>query len=323
MSVLLSDASRVISDDEIVVDVVGGNEHVYPHLAAWEWPIAAYLFIGGLAAGLMIFAGVLGRRRDVFRRSIGFADRWTPLVLVAGLLLLWVDLANRWNVWRLYLTFRVSSAMSWGSWILAVAVIVSVVRFGLHAFELERAPDRLRRPLAALRRWGERSGRVLDLVTIAVGVGVGLYTGVLLSSISARPLWDSSLLAPLFLVSGTAAGGALLLAAADADTRHALAPASIALGGVELALLAAYLFTTGARAGVADSALDTLSRGGYGLAFWGLVVAAGLVIPLSIEVFDRIRPLASAWSRTASALTLTGSAALRAVILFGGLASAA
>ena len=118
--------------------------------------------------------------------------------------------------------------------------------------------------MAALRRWGDRSGRALDVVTIAVGIGVGLYTGVLLSSISARPLWDSSLLAPLFLVSGTAAGGALLLAVADADVRHELAPASIALGGAELALLATYLLTTGARAGVADSALDTLSRGGYG-----------------------------------------------------------
>ncbi|MDJ0768920.1 MAG: polysulfide reductase NrfD [Ilumatobacter sp.] len=309
--------------DDLVVDIVGGNEAVYPHLEAWEWPIAAYLFIGGLAAGLMIFAGVLGRRSTQFRRSIAIADRWTPFVLVVGLLLLWVDLANRWNVWRLYLTFRTSSAMSWGSWILAVAVIVAAVRFALHAFDLERAPKRVRGRLTKLRHWGARSRRALDLVTIAVGIGVGLYTGVLLSSISARPLWDSSLLAPLFLVSGTAAGGALLLAMADADTRHVLAPASIALGGVELALLAAYLFTTGARAGVADSALDTLSRGGYGLAFWGLVVAAGLVIPLSIEIFDRFRPLAAAWSRTASALTLTGSAALRAVILFGGLASVA
>ena len=33
--------------------------HIDPSLEIWHWPISVYLFLGGLAAGLLFFAGVI------------------------------------------------------------------------------------------------------------------------------------------------------------------------------------------------------------------------------------------------------------------------
>ena len=32
------------------------NPYIDPHLEVWEWQIPLYLFLGGLAAGLLFFA---------------------------------------------------------------------------------------------------------------------------------------------------------------------------------------------------------------------------------------------------------------------------
>ena len=45
-------------------DLTGVNPVVYPELVTWEWPVAAYLFLGGLVGGLMVLVGVLRLRRN-------------------------------------------------------------------------------------------------------------------------------------------------------------------------------------------------------------------------------------------------------------------
>jgi formate-dependent nitrite reductase membrane component NrfD len=50
----------------------------------------------------------------------------------------------------------------------------------------------------------------LDSLTVLFGLGLGLYTGILLNTIPARPLWNSSILPFLFLASGLASGCAFL-----------------------------------------------------------------------------------------------------------------
>jgi hypothetical protein len=47
-----------------------------------------------------------------------------------------------------------------------------------------------------------------------LGVGLGIYTGILLNTMVARPLWNSAILGPLFLVSGLSAGAAVMHMAA-------------------------------------------------------------------------------------------------------------
>ena len=44
------------------------------------------------------------------------------------------------------------------------------------------------------------------IIVSVVGIGLGIYTGILLGAFPSRPFWNSSLLGPLFLVSGLSTG---------------------------------------------------------------------------------------------------------------------
>lgn len=302
------------------VEVVGGNAEVFPELEVWGWPIAVYLFLGGLAAGLLLFGGALGFRRDRFRSAIATADLWTIPILVVGLVLLWVDLANRWNAWRLYTAFRPTSAMWWGSWILLIALVVAALRLSVHDFGIfERLPRRARNALTSLADWVRPRQRTLDLASIPVGAAVGLYTGVLLSTIEARPLWDSALLAPLFLLSGLASGGALLCLLITPAEHRRLAPVSVTLCGIESAFIAGYLLVLYRGTEASRSAAELLVSGEFSVPFWAMVVALGLLVPLGIEIAERTEVISEKAAKTAPVLKLSGAAALRFVVLFAGL----
>ena len=304
------------------IDVTGVNEITYPHLETWEWPVAAYLFLGGLVAGIMILGAVLAMRDEpIFRRATLIADRSGLPLLAIGLLMLLLDLTNKWNAWRFFTTFQVRSAMSWGSWILLLSSVVLLVRF------LRRVPDDVPGPrffgVLARRMRGlslRVNSRALHLITIGLGLSLGFYTGVLLSTISARPLWNTAVLAPLFLVSGLASGGAYLCLFISREAHHRLVPTSLAMCGAEGLLIGAYLVSLWFGTQATQRAGDVLLGGGFGLAFWVLVVLAGLALPVVIEGADwRGRRVPRLAERSAPVMKLLGSAALRFVIVFAGL----
>ena len=187
-----------------------------PRLHVWGWEIPVYLFLGGFAAGIMILSGWVlwkGRRNPrPLRRSPSRSSGLYLLGLAAislGMLALFLDLAHKPYVWRLYLTFQPWSPMSWGAWILLLVypVLVAGVLLDPPLWLLRRAPA-----AAAAGRLGRRPrasrGAATGFVSIATGVALGIYTGVLLSALGARPLWNSALLGPLFLVSGLSTAAA-------------------------------------------------------------------------------------------------------------------
>jgi len=190
------------------IEVAGRNAETFPVLHVWGWEIALYLFLGGLAAGLLVLAGWAHRRYEPAR--LGPALGWmgpllAPVVLSIGMFALFLDLENKWNVWRFYTTFRVAAPMSWGAWILILVYPASLL-FAWAAWSelgpagarlVTGAPFPLRRTIAGLN--------------VALGAALGVYTGILLGALGARPLWNSPLLGPLFLASGLSAGAALLV----------------------------------------------------------------------------------------------------------------
>ncbi len=313
------------------VNLVGVNEMTYPALATWGWPVALYLFLGGLIAGLMI----LGSGARILRwpdapALIRIGD-WVGLpALVLGLLLLWIDLENRWNAWRLFTTFRWESPMSWGSWILLLTGIVLALGF-LRIItpaeqparnRLARAVQAVRNGLARLGHWRDTRGNTFEWLVILLGIGLGTYTGVLLGTISARPLWSSAALPLLFLVSGLASAGALLCLVLPHTVHRRLAPLSVAMCVVELLILLAYTISLSYGPGPSQAAWRLLLTGMYGWAFWGGVVGLGILIPLVLESLElRGAPL-GILTRVPPAFKLVGSVALRSVIVFAGLASA-
>ena len=68
-----------------------------PHLDIWHWEIPLYLYLGGLAAGILFFAGlfkILGKDNEM-----PSAVKWTPILvpfaLVIGLIALFLDLKQQ------------------------------------------------------------------------------------------------------------------------------------------------------------------------------------------------------------------------------------
>lgn len=311
------------------IDLTGANPISFPDLVTWEWPVAVYLFLGGLVGGLMILVAVFRLRRDsMFDRAVRIADMWAIPLLGFGLFMLFADLSYKVHAWRFFTTLQISSAMSWGSWILLTAGLILVLRLSVHLpstrwFTDERGPDFVRRPLRALGLRASDHTHSLDWASVAVGAALAFYTGILLSTIPARPLWDSVVLAPLFLVSGIAAAGAFVCLFLPPRAHRRLTPTAMALCGGELVLIGAFFATLGFGTRATGRAVATLFEWPFGFAFWGLVVFVGLLAPLSIETAElRNRAVPVGLSRSAPALKLLGSVGLRLVIVLAGLQTA-
>jgi formate-dependent nitrite reductase membrane component NrfD len=291
-----------------------------PHLHVWGWEIPVYLFLGGMAAGAMILVPLLSGRATP-SRTLSRLGLLAPALVSVGMLALLLDLGHKLHAWRFYLAFRWSSPMSWGAWILVAVYPVSLL-FALALLDpadlepwLARFP-RLAGPLRAGRECAVARIAGLRRASVVVGVGLGVYTGILLSALGARVLWSSAVLGPLFLASGVSAGAALLLLfRLSAGERAWLVRVDLWALGAEAALLA--LFVLGHATGGAEgaAALALLTRGPYAVAFWGLVVGAGLALPALLEALEhRLHRLAA----LAPALVLTGGLALRWVMVAAG-----
>ncbi len=307
------------------LDVARHSRLIDPRLHIWGWEIPVYLFLGGMAAGLMILTAALWMKRE--DRSA--AARWlafaAPVLVSVGMGALFLDLADKPHVWRFYLAFRWTSPMSWGAWILLVVYPVSLVSAlaGLDEGQAERAIAFCGRfglgGLArATRAWGVANAPRLRWASVVTGAALGVYTGVLLSTLGARALWSSALLGPLFLVSGVSAGAALLMLCRrlSEEERHLFARwdrIAIALELLVLLLFLAGLSTSGADA---KAAAGLLLGGSFTAPFWTLVVIAGLVVPFLLESLEaRLRlPMTVA----SPLLVLAGGLALRWIFVAAG-----
>lgn len=288
------------------------NPLIDPSLHVWGWEIVAYLFLGGLVAGLFVLTAGLELRTGAPARSRAFAQ--VPLValalLSAGMLALWLDLAHRFWAWRFYAAFRPTSPMSWGAWIL---VLIYPAGLLLWLGGLERVPERL----VAITAWARTHRHGLLLTGVAMGVGLGIYTGLLLGTMPSRPLWNSALLGPLFLASGISSGAALLLLlASDESERTTLARWDALAIGAELVLIALLLLGWASGGAISEAAAEAFLGGPYTAVFWSLVVVMGLLVPLAMELLEARRHLA--FATVAPVLILAGGLALRWILLAAG-----
>lgn len=299
------------------------NPLIDPTLHIWHAEIPLYLFLGGLVAGLMVISGLwmLGRPGEPRSRGLSLLPWMAPALLSVGMLFLWLDLENRLNAFRFYLAFRPASPMSWGSWILLAVYPVTIgLAWRMTPADLRALVEaRLREPrwLARADAWLAGRERGMAIASVVLGAALGIYTGVLLGTLAARPLWNSAILGPLFLVSGISTGAAfMLLHRLDAGERRLLARADLWLIGVELFLIGVWL--TGLLSGGAASraAAASLLGGPYTAAFWTLVVAVGLVTPLVAEWVELRR--GEIPGRFAAGLVLAGGLALRWIIVYAG-----
>ena len=141
-----------------------------------------------------------------------------PWPVSIGCLILIFDLGHWYRFYKLFVHFRIESPMSIGSWLLLLFTVVSLINF--YAWLPEQKRNDAFRQLAKRIRGVERLNRDLSswrrplaAVGFPLSLGVGIYTGILLGAVQARPFWNTNLVAQLFLFSALSTGCALLLAA--------------------------------------------------------------------------------------------------------------
>jgi formate-dependent nitrite reductase membrane component NrfD len=168
---------------------------------AWNWMIAAYLFLGGLSAG----SAMLGAGADLTGRlELRRVTRVGSMVsILASLYFLIADLGRPERFHHMLRVVKPSSPMSMGTWVLSAYGPGA----GL-AGMAELMPNRFRRTrIGRLVGW---LARPAGLWAAATAPGVASYTAVLLSQ-TAVPAWREAhpYLPFVFTGSAAASGGGL------------------------------------------------------------------------------------------------------------------
>ena len=116
---------------------------------------------------------------------------------------------------------------------------------------------------------------------------LGVYTGILLSAFNARPLWNTSILGPLFLVSGFSTGLATAIwMSKNEKERKILSRIDLVFIAVELFLIIHLFMGFMAGTAVATEAAALFLGGPFTITFWVFVVLLGLVFPATLETIE-------------------------------------
>lgn len=254
----------------------------------WNMFIVLYLFLAGLSAGGFATSAVAYLLNPtLYRRVIRWGAYLAPFPIAIGPALLVFDLGRPFSFYWLFLTLNLSSPLSFGAWLLALFMILTFVFAYLwlpESWQIVKIGNR------------QKVLRFLAIAGLPLAVGVASYTGLLLAA-STRPLWNTPLLAELFLVSGMSAGVAsLLLYSAVARSDEARPEEKGLLLRLDLILVVAEIFIIAgmiihSRLGSLSGRLaaDVILSGEYSLWFWLGVVGFGLLVPLAIEVYELVR----------------------------------
>lgn len=325
----------------------------------WNWLVAVYLFVAGVSAGCFAVSAIayfIGPRiyQDISRIGALIA----PFPLFIGIACLIADLERPLLFWKLMLTVQPYSVMSLGAWLLLFFSVISFVYFYLWLPERFDLVDLIKKPdptgeaeetawMAFLERFRRHNLKKIKgwvaLIGLPVALMVGIYTGVLLGALVARPFWNNPMLPMLFLVSALKTGTASIclygcfikgfggMSQEKMETNKFMVH-SLDFVLMVLAIITIFLFIFGLYISPRSSigAAQLIMGGPYTLHFWGLVVVLGILIPLCLEIYELlphfVRQAAmrehNPWiSGVITVSVLIGGYALRHVVVYGGQAA--
>lgn len=262
---------------------------VDPQLHIWHWQISLYLFLGGMAAGILAIAALyfIRGKENEYRTAVRIAPFLTPFLLVIGLGALFLDLRHKMYFWQLYTNIRLQSPMSWGAWTLMVITPVSFIWCALHVKDIFPRWDWKFKWLYVLESFFNRYKKVLAWIMLIYAIILGVYTGILLSAFNARPLWNKSILGPLFLTSGLSAGAAAtLVLSKDKKERLQFARIDLVLIGIEMFIIIHLFMGLLASTQVQIEAARLFLGGPFTMSFWIFVVILGMILPALLEIME-------------------------------------
>jgi formate-dependent nitrite reductase membrane component NrfD len=277
----------------------------------WGIMIVIYLFTAGLSAGSMITSNLalLYGGKD-FERVGRFGAYISPFPISLGLGVLLLDLGSPFNFYRLFLTLQVKSPMSYGSWVILLFTVLSVIYLYLWL----PVKYQLLGHFKGSEKWKKGLARFLPFLS----VGVASYTGLLLNA-AVRPLWNAPLLPVLFLVSALSTGVAsvILLSSLSPWQRarhkelHVLTKVDAGLIILECFIILIMIVMGRLNSDSVSASFGSMLYGHYALMFWLLIVGLGLLIPFSLELMELKDKIPVRW-----ALPVTVSSSF--LVVFGG-----
>ncbi len=297
----------------------------------WEWPIATYLFLGGLGGGIFCLAAVLSffvaPMLVEFESAVPYAVMMVQqafalpclvaiVALAFGCFLLVFELGQPLVFPRVFI--KSTSIICWGARILSVCLICGFLWFcSFVPWEWFSSIANLLTP----------ARDVLLALAGITGFCVMLYTGILLSSLKAHSFWATPALPVLFTVSAfstACAAISLLLGGWPAPyTLEALSVAhviheiihliDVVLVAAELVvLLVMVLSFLGAGNTTAHAVAVRWTRGRTAPLFWVGMIFVGLLVP----EFLYVATSGDVSSVVAPVLVLAGGLLLRFLVVF-------
>ena len=254
----------------------------------WGWPIAFYLFLAGLSAGASIVAVLISNKFGKDNYYFKAAALIAPVAIILGLALLVLDLGKPLSFYWILLLYNFDSVMSIGVALLLVYTPLSVI-YALGAFKNEIASLKISL-FDALANLASKLSGLLGVLLFILGIGVGAYTGFLLSAAHKIALWNTPVLPLLFLVSGLSCAGAFtlllgVLKRAQNQTAHFLLKFDFLAIIVEFLLIVAlFMVVKGASASGAQSVANALSANSLGLMFYIGVIGLGMAVPIILDL---------------------------------------
>ncbi len=260
----------------------------YPH-HYWEYPIAIYLFLGGLGGGILFLSWVLSAFvfPGIDLTQAFMLPNFVALIAIAiGLFFLVFELGQPPVFYRAYVT--ATSIIKWG------AVLLTIASFGDLFWLLGNwsPATPVLGFLSVFNFLGGLSGIWLAAAGIS-GFGIMVYTGVMLSTLKAHAFWSTPALPVLFTISAlsTACAGIMLLmggwpgVAADMHAAHAvhelLHTCDIVLVIAEITVLMIMVLSfLGAGNRTQQRVAKRWVKGSTAPIFWVGMIGIGLVIPL-------------------------------------------
>lgn len=302
----------------------------------WHWPIAVYLFLAGLSAGAIISAIIVkwmkGNESSPWDGIIKAGALIAPSTIGVGLVLLIFDLTRPLHFWKLLINYNFSSVMTLG--VLALFAYFPVVLFLLIGiFKKELCEDKLfgdmvARYLAPFVDLACKFTKPLEIATFILAIGVGAYTGFLLSAMYSYPLLNTPILPLLFLASGVSAGisGNLLVSLLfftkstkndNVSYLHGLDFKVILFEAFLLFILFVGMYYQGGS--TAEVAKMALSNGSLAALFWLGVAGVGLALPVVLNLaLPHGITHSHAFVMLNALIVLAGVMALRFYILYAG-----
>ena len=263
--------------------------NIDPYLNIWHWQIPVYLFLGGLAAGILFFAGyfvVRGKEKQM-QATVKLAPVIAPLALIVGLFALFLDLKHKLFFWQLYTTVRLESPMSWGAWTLMIITPLSIIWVASYMKELVPGWNWRLKILDQFEALVIKYRVGLAWVMMIYAIILGVYTGILLSAFNARPLWNTSILGPLFMVSRFSTGLATtILISKDTNERKVLSRIDLIFVIIEIFLIVHLFMGFLAGSQTAIEAANLFLGGQFTVSFWVFVMLLGLIFPAVLETLE-------------------------------------